>query len=238
MPRPSPCWASSRPSGPPCAPGGRNGRHRDGVLHPRHRREGLRPGFGFTLGCTTLFASALITGGVGPWMPVPDVRVRLGRALRRAPPAGLGPSGGAHAGHLRGASPVMSSGSCSISRSGPSTSTPQQHRLPAGRALAANVHRYLVFDATTSLGWDTGGPSPTFVCILLVGPAMLATFRRAARRAAFEAPVTFTDPAGSELRGTDHRSRAGWIRRRDGPQPTAGTALPAPVTRRWRTTSR
>ncbi len=27
------------------------------------------PGFGFTLGCTTLFASALITGGVGPWMP-------------------------------------------------------------------------------------------------------------------------------------------------------------------------
>ena len=26
-------------------------------------------GFGFTLGCTTLFASALITGGVGPWMP-------------------------------------------------------------------------------------------------------------------------------------------------------------------------
>lgn len=27
------------------------------------------PGFGFTLGCTSLFASALITGGVGPWMP-------------------------------------------------------------------------------------------------------------------------------------------------------------------------
>src|SRR5580698_10613268 len=26
-------------------------------------------GFGFALGCTTLFASALITGGVGPWMP-------------------------------------------------------------------------------------------------------------------------------------------------------------------------
>ncbi len=27
------------------------------------------PGFGFTLGCTSLFASALITGGVGPWLP-------------------------------------------------------------------------------------------------------------------------------------------------------------------------
>ena len=27
------------------------------------------PGFGFALGCTSLFASALITGGVGPWLP-------------------------------------------------------------------------------------------------------------------------------------------------------------------------
>ncbi len=27
------------------------------------------PGFGFALGCTSLFASAVITGGVGPWMP-------------------------------------------------------------------------------------------------------------------------------------------------------------------------
>ena len=27
------------------------------------------PGFGFALGSTSLFASALLTGGVGPWMP-------------------------------------------------------------------------------------------------------------------------------------------------------------------------
>ena len=27
------------------------------------------PGFGFALGCTSLFASALLTGGVGPWLP-------------------------------------------------------------------------------------------------------------------------------------------------------------------------
>ena len=27
------------------------------------------PGFGFVLGSTTLFASALVTGGVGPWLP-------------------------------------------------------------------------------------------------------------------------------------------------------------------------
>ena len=63
-----------------------------------------------------------------------------------------------------------------------------------GASLADNVHRYLVFDATTSLGWDTGRAITNFVCILLVGPAMLATFRRASRRAAFEAPVLFSDP--------------------------------------------
>ena len=27
------------------------------------------PGFGFVLGSTTLFASAILTGGVGPWLP-------------------------------------------------------------------------------------------------------------------------------------------------------------------------
>ena len=62
-----------------------------------------------------------------------------------------------------------------------------------GASLAVNAHRYLIFDATTSLGWDTGRAVTTFAIILLVGPAMLATFRRAARRAAFEAPVTFAD---------------------------------------------
>ena len=30
-----------------------------------------------------------------------------------------------------------------------------------------------------------------FVCIVLIGPAALATFRRAARRASFRAPVSF-----------------------------------------------
>jgi energy-coupling factor transport system substrate-specific component len=46
------------------------------------------------------------------------------------------------------------------------------------------------------LGWDTGRAVTTFVLVLVAGPAALATFRRAARRAAFEAPVRFEpDPA-------------------------------------------
>ena len=42
------------------------------------------PGFGFVLGCTSLFASALMTAGVGPVAAVPDARVGLGRHGRRA----------------------------------------------------------------------------------------------------------------------------------------------------------
>jgi hypothetical protein len=62
-------------------------------------------------------------------------------------------------------------------------------------SFATNVQHYLVFDATTSLGWDTGRAVTNFVLILLVGPAMLATFRRASRRASFGAPIVF-EPAG------------------------------------------
>jgi len=43
----------------------------------------------------------------------------------------------------------------------------------------------------SALGWDTGRAVTNFAMILIVGPAALATFRRAARRAAFEAPVAF-----------------------------------------------
>jgi len=60
-----------------------------------------------------------------------------------------------------------------------------------------NAHRYLIFDATTSLGWDTGRAITNVICLLVLGPLTLATFRRAARRAAFEAPVAFESPAAA-----------------------------------------
>ena len=150
------------------------------------------PGFGFVLGCTTLFASALITGGVGPWMPYQMFGCAwVGLFAGLLPPAIRSPRGG-HAGRLRRplrlclrlhAEPVL----LALLLDPHSTIA----YLPGGLAALVNVHRYLVFDATTSLGWDTGRAVTNFVLILLVGPAMLATFRRAARRAAFDAPVAF-----------------------------------------------
>jgi energy-coupling factor transport system substrate-specific component len=63
-----------------------------------------------------------------------------------------------------------------------------------GLPLAQQFHRYLLFDAATSLGWDTGRAITTAVLVALAGPAALSAFRRAARRANFAPPVAF-EPA-------------------------------------------
>ncbi len=148
-------------------------------------------GFGFTLGCTTLFASALITGGVGPWMPYQMFGCAwVGLFAGLLPPATgrrevlMLAAYGAISGYFFGFMLNLSFWPFYLDPHSAIAYLP-------GAAFATNVRHYLVFDATTSLGWDTGRAITNFVCILLVGPAMLATFRRASRRAAFEAPIVF-----------------------------------------------
>jgi energy-coupling factor transport system substrate-specific component len=152
------------------------------------------PGFGFCLGCTTMFASALLTGGVGPWLPyqmfgcawigmfagvLPARRGRLEVLMLAAY--------GALAGYFFGFMLNLSFWPFAVD---PHSAVSY---LPGG-SVGQNIGRYLVFDGTTSLGWDTGRAITNFVAIAVVGPAMLATFRRAARRAAFGAPVTTAAP--------------------------------------------
>jgi energy-coupling factor transport system substrate-specific component len=147
------------------------------------------PGFGFALGCTSLFTSALLTGGVGPWMPyqmfgcawigmfaglLPQFRGKAEIALLAVY--------GAVAGYLFGFLLNLSFWPFSLD---PSSSIAYR----PGLSFVEQWHRYLVFDATTSLGWDTGRAITDVVAILVVGPAVLAAFRRAARRANFRPPV-------------------------------------------------
>jgi energy-coupling factor transport system substrate-specific component len=158
------------------------------------------PGFGFSLGCTSLFASALITGGVGPWMPYQMFgcafvgliagllpQRAFGRAIRGKAEVLMLAVYGAIAGYLFGFLLNLSFWPFSLD---PGSSIAY---LP-GASFTTQWHRYLVYDATTSFGWDTGRAVTNFVCIAIAGPAVLATFRRAARRAAFEAPVAFAPP--------------------------------------------
>ena len=150
-------------------------------------------GFGFCLGCTTLFASALLTGGVGPWMPYQMFGCAwVGMFAGWLPPASgrrellMLAAYGAVSAYLFGLMLNLSFWPFAVDPRSTISYLP-------GAAVAVNAHRYLLFDATTSLGWDTGRAITNVVCILVVGPAMLATFRRAARRASFEPRVEFAD---------------------------------------------
>ena len=156
-------------------------------------------GFGFTLGCTTLFASALITGGVGPWMPYQMFGCAwVGLFAGLLPPTTgkrevlMLATYGALAGYLFGFMLNLSFWPFYLDPHSAIAYVP-------GATFATNVRHYLVFDATTSLGWDTGRAVTNFVFILLVGPAMLATLRRASRRASFGAPIAFEPAAEAHL---------------------------------------
>jgi energy-coupling factor transport system substrate-specific component len=156
-------------------------------------------GFGFTLGCTTLFASSLLTGGVGPWMPYQMFGCAwVGLFAGLLPPA----SGRREVLMLAtyGAASAYLFGFLLNLSFWPFYLDPQSSiAYRPGASLSVNVHHYLIFDATTSLGWDTGRAATNFVCIMLAGSAMLTTFRRAARRAAFEAPALFEDCVSGKI---------------------------------------
>lgn len=152
------------------------------------------PGFGFTLGCTSLFASAMITGGVGPWMPYQMFGCAfvglsaglLPRCRGRVEVAMLAVYGGLSA-YVYGFLVNLSFWPFYVDPASTTAYVP-------GASNWSNLHRYLVFDALTSLGWDTGRAITTMVCLVLAGPAILSVLRRAGRRAAFDAPVEFTPP--------------------------------------------
>ena len=60
-----------------------------------------------------------------------------------------------------------------------------------GAGLVHNLHRFLLFDLTTSLGFDIPRAVTNSVLVLLLGRPVMAALRRANRRAAFDAPVVF-----------------------------------------------
>lgn len=152
-------------------------------------------GFGFCLGCSSLFASALITGGVGPWLPYQmfgcafvGLLAGLLPPLRGRAEIVLLAVFGAVSGYLFGMLLNLSFWPFSID---PSSSIAYR----PGASFTEQWHRYFVFDATTSLGWDTGRAVTTALLVVVAGPALLTALRRAARKAAFSDPVAFV-PAG------------------------------------------
>ena len=157
------------------------------------------PGFGFVLGSTTLFASSLLTAGVGPWLPFQMLAaswIGLG--------AGLLP-------RCRGRREIAMLAAYGVfvayafgfllnmwfwpyvagTFTGQGTNAGLQ--FVPGDPVLDNLRRFFWYTvATSTLGWDTGRAITNVVAIATVGPAVLATLRRARRKAAFGAPVEFS----------------------------------------------
>ncbi|HRW41928.1 MAG TPA: ECF transporter S component [Microthrixaceae bacterium] len=161
-------------------------------------------GFGFVLGTTTMFTSAILTGGIGPWLPfqmmasgwvglgaglLPDSIA--GRALRGRTEIAVLALYGAVAAYAYGFLMNMWFWPFAI---GAGT----ELSFVAGAPVVENLHRFVLFTlATSTLGWDTGRAITNVVAVVLLGPIVLTTLRRSVRRAAFDAPVAFgATPAG------------------------------------------
>lgn len=157
----------------------------------------LGPGFGFVLGAVSMFASALLTGGVGPWMPFQ--MLSMGWVCMGA---GLLPG----AATLRGRRELWllaAYGAVSSVLYGTVMNLqgwPYLGGLATGVSFVPgdpvgdNLGRFLAYCLATSLGWDLPRAVVTVLLSLALGPAVLKALRRATRRAAFEAQVTFEGP--------------------------------------------
>ena len=62
-----------------------------------------------------------------------------------------------------------------------------------------NLGRFWAFHLTTSLGFDLPRAVFSALFILVAGRPLLSALRRVARRAAFEQPVQFVEPAGAPV---------------------------------------
>lgn len=143
------------------------------------------PGFGYLLGAGSIAVSALISGGVGPWLPFQMMAAGLLGLL-----VGLLPKPSRRRWQL------VTLVICAVVTSylygflmtlwnwpflaGTGTSLSY---VPGAQPLE-NLGRFISYELITGgILWDTGRAVTTAVLIALTGPALLTTLNRAARRA-------------------------------------------------------
>lgn len=148
------------------------------------------PGFGFALGCTSLFASALLTAGVGPWLPyqmLVSAWVGMGagllpRRVRGKAEIAMLVVYGIFAAYAFGILMNLSSWPYILGIAVPGHEGGMS--FVPGDPLWENLQRFGLYTLLTSTGsWDTGRAITNTVCLIVLGPAVLSTLRRAARKA-------------------------------------------------------
>ena len=152
------------------------------------------PSFGFILGLTSMFVSALLTGGLGPW---------LGYQVFAA--AWIGMAAGMLPGKLRGRRELLTLIVFGIIASeffgilmdlqfwpwalGANT---QLSYLVNG-SIVENLSRFITFHFATAMAWDIPRALFTTILLALSGRAVLSALRRTKTRAAFLQPIEFIE---------------------------------------------
>lgn len=157
----------------------------------------LGPGFGFLLGNVALFASALLTGGVGPWLPFQMIAAGwLGFGAGMLPRSSVRAERWLLVAYAAVASVAFGflmnlwfwpwgAGSASGLSFDPSA------------GVWENVHTWMLFNLATSLGYDLPRAVVVSLLVAVTAVPVLAALRRATRRAAFDQPVQFDAPAAT-----------------------------------------
>jgi energy-coupling factor transport system substrate-specific component len=142
------------------------------------------PRFGMILGITSFVVSAILSGGIGPWLPFQMLALGwmgagagfLGQVTRRLTPwaeVGILAAYGWVWGFVFGA--ILNLWFWPFQRGGELDWQP-------GMSLAESFDRYWSFYVATSLAWDAAGALANAAIILIVGRALMATLRRYAHR--------------------------------------------------------
>lgn len=144
------------------------------------------PVFGFLLGCTTMFTSALLTGGVGPWLPFQMLAFAFTGLF-----AGLLPraKGWLEIGYLCSYAFVASflyGWLVDLSFWPFNVGLGTQVSYVAGAPMLENLHRFMVFNLATSMGWNLGRAVTTVITLVLIGRPLLRILRRTNRHPNYE----------------------------------------------------
>jgi len=155
-------------------------------------------GFGFVQGALTLFVGALLTGGVGPWLPFQMIAAGWVGFLSGCLPKWLTgrPTGWPEVVVLSSLGFVLglAYGALMNLWFWPFGAYGAGLSYDATAGPATNLDSYARYYLATSLAWDLSRGVCTFLLVLLVGRPLLRALRRVSRLAAFEVPVRFEQP--------------------------------------------
>lgn len=150
--------------------------------------------FGFLLGIISMFASALLTGGLGPWLGYQMFAAAwIGMAAGFLPKKVAGKAEiamllvfGAFAAGAFGILMDLQFWPWAL---GGKT---QLSYIPGG-SISENSSRFITFHFASAMAWDI--PRAIFTCVLIAftGPSVLSALRRTYTRAAFSTPVVFSE---------------------------------------------